>query len=202
MAGEPLYFGALMWTILCPGQKGAVRFYEKLLDITKRIAASGQGALPDERFRAALWNAPTLPFPELMVWAEQQWGVALLMEMLTYHRPQFIDTKTPDTMIRDLARIIMHSPMSRHARGPVANYYEDLFYLYEYFDLDMIWMGGHIGCKNALATTGILREKCRERGIPLLVIHFDLSDTRVVPPEQIKSQATEFMHNIMLPRRG
>jgi hypothetical protein len=42
----------------------------------------------------------------------------------------------------------------------------------------------------------MFREKCRQRGIPLLVIDYDLSDTRVVPPAGIRRQVELFMETI------
>ncbi|MBW1988691.1 MAG: 2-hydroxyacyl-CoA dehydratase [Deltaproteobacteria bacterium] len=196
MAGEPVYFGSLMHMTLSPGTPESVEYWKRMVQIAGKLRKRG-GALPDERFRCAMWNAPTLPMPELFVWAEQKWGVALLMEMLTYHREQYIDTKSPETMLRGIARIIMQTPMARHARGPMDNFFSDLFHLYEYFGLDMIWLGGQIGCKNALATCGVLREKCRERGIPLLILDFDIADARVMSPAGIREQAERFMETVM-----
>jgi hypothetical protein len=95
----------------------------------------------------------------------------------------------------------MEGPMARHTRGPSENFFNDLFHLYEQFSLDMIWMAGHIGCKNTMALNGIFREKCRERGIPLLIINYDLADTRVVSPAQVRRQAEEFMENVMKAER-
>jgi len=65
----------------------------------------------------------------------------------------------------------------------------------------MVWIAGHIGCKNTQALNGILREKCRKAGIPLLIIEYDLSDTRIVPKEGIITQVEQFMENIMKAER-
>jgi len=129
--------------------------------------------------------------------AGQDLATALIMDMLTYHQHPFIDTRSPRSMLRDLARIIMQGPMARHTMGPAANFFGDLFHLYEAFDLDMIWMAGHIGCKNTQALAGMFREKCRRRGIPLLIIAYDLSDTRVVTPAGIRRQVDMFMGTVI-----
>jgi hypothetical protein len=47
----------------------------------------------------------------------------------------------------------------------------------------------------------LLREKCREHGLPLLIINYDLSDPRVVSKEGIIEQVNHFMENIMKARR-
>ncbi len=200
MAGEPIYLGHMMYMVAMPGQPRGTRLMKDLLGIAKQISKQG-GALPDERYRAVLWNPPTLIYPELFIWAEQVYGVALLMDMISYNRHPYIDTRTPDTMLQGLARIVMEGPMARHTRGPSENFFTDLFQLSEDFSADMIWMAGHIGCKNTMALNGMFREKCRERGLPLLTINYDLSDTRVVSPSGIRRQATEFMENVIRAER-
>lgn len=197
MAGEPVWLSHLIHMIANPGQKRGTRAMKRIVAMTKKIMSNNKSALPDERYRAVLWNPPTLIFPDLFVWAEQTYGVALIMDMLAYNRHPYIDTTSHDTMLASLAQIMMEGPMARHTRGPAENFFGDLFHLYEHFSLDMIWMAGHIGCKNTMALNGMFREKCRERGIPLLTINYDLSDTRIVSPEGIKKQAVEFMETVM-----
>ena len=65
----------------------------------------------------------------------------------------------------------------------------------------MLWGAGHIGCKNTQALNGILREKCREAGLPLLIMDYDLSDPRIVSREGIINQIDHFMENIMKAKR-
>ncbi len=197
LAGEPIYLGHMFHMVARPGSRRATRYFKKMTEVASKAIKDGAGAVPDERYRVVLWNPPTLIFPELLVWAEQAYGVATLIDMISYNRQLFIDTSTPESMLRGLSKIIMEGPMARHTRGPADNFFSDLFYLYEYFNLDMIWMAGHIGCKNTQALNGMFREKCREREIPLLIIDYDLLDTRIVSPENIKNQVVQFMETVM-----
>lgn len=197
LAAEPIYLSHLMWGVARSGTPRATQVFRKMAQLARRNHEQGVGALSDERYRVALWNPPTMVAIDLFAWAEQAYGVALLMDMLTYHRHPFIDVRTPETMLRDLARVVMQGPMARHTRGPAENFFGDLFRLYEHFDLDMIWMAAHIGCKNTQALLGMMREKCRDRGIPLLVIDYDLSDPRVVSPAEIRRQVERFMETVM-----
>ena len=91
----------------------------------------------------------------------------------------------------------MDGPMARHTRGPYENYFDDIFYLHKQLNIDMIWVANNIGCKSSNALNGMLREKCREKNIPCLIIDYDLMDPRVVTKEGIKSQVEHFMENIM-----
>jgi hypothetical protein len=197
MAGEPIYLSHLIYGICHPGRQRGTRVMKSVIECAKELQKQGDGAIPDERYRVVLWNPPTIIFPDLFVWAEQAYGVSMVMDMLTYNRHPFIDTSSPDSMLRGLAQVIMQGPMARHTRGPAENFFGDLFNLYEHFSLDMVWMAGHIGCKNTQALNGMFREKCRERAIPLLVIDYDLSDTRITHPDDIRRQVEQFMETIM-----
>ncbi len=197
MAAEPIYLTHLLYGIAMPGRPRGTAAMREIVEITQRIAQSGASAVPDERYRTILWNPPTMMFPELFTWAEQRYGVSMVMDMLTYNRHPLIDTSTPESMLRGLARVVMEGPMARHTRGPAENFFGDLWRIVEQFSGDMIWMAGHIGCKNTQALLGMFREKCRRRGIPLLIINYDLSDTRIVPPAGIRKQVDEFMTTVM-----
>jgi hypothetical protein len=201
MAAEPIYLAHLLFGISDAGTTRATRVFKRMFDLARRNLDAGVSALEDERYRVALWNPPTVIAIDLFAWAEQAYGAALIMDMISFHRQPFIDSSTPRTMLRGLAQMIMQGPMARHTRGPAENYFSDLFYFYEHFDLDMIWMAAHIGCKNTQALSGMFREKCRERGIPLLFIDYDLSDTRIVSPAGIRRQVEQFMETVMKAER-
>jgi len=62
-------------------------------------------------------------------------------------------------------------------------------------------MAGHVGCKNTQALLGMMRERCRKRGIALLIIDYDLMDPRVEPPEGIRAQVDRFMQTVMREER-
>lgn len=197
MAAEPVYLGHLWAFNADPGSPAATRFFRRIAGMTRRNLEKGARVVPNERFRAVLWNPPLLHFSELFRWAEEAYGVTLLIDSMTYNSQPLIDTSTPDTMLRDLGKIIMQGPMARHTRGPAENYIDDIFRIYKRFDLDMVWVAGHIGCKNTMALNQMLREACREKGIPLLIIEYDLSDQRICSHEGIIQQIDHFMQNVM-----
>ena len=185
-----LFFG------LYPGRPESTRMYEGLLEYARQSQAEG-GALAEEKHRVLLWNPLTLMFPELFSWAEEKFGAVMIMEMLSFNRHPFIDTSSYDSMLEGIARIMMQGPMAQHTRGPMEYFFDDLFFIHEHYAIDTIWMAGHVGCKNTQALMGILREKCRERKIPLLVIDYDLGDSRVVSVDGLKQQVTLFMDTVM-----
>jgi hypothetical protein len=201
LAGEAVWLTHLWFFNLFPGSKKSTTILRKMVKLGKQNLSEGISAVKNEKYRALLWNPPLLHFIDLFNWAEKAYGVSLIMDSMSFNRLPFIDTASPETMLEGLGRNIMYGPMARHTRGPAKNYLNDIFYIHKHFDLDMLWVAGHIGCKNTQALNGMLREKCREAGLPLLIIDYDLSDPRIVPREGIIEQINHFMENIMKAKR-
>lgn len=201
IAAEAMYLTHLWYFNLFPGDKNSTRAVRRIVEIGRKNLENRTAAVHAEKYRALLWNPPLLHFAELFNWAEKAYGVSLIMDSMSFNRLPYIDTSTRDTMLEGIGRNIMNGPMARHTRGPANNYLDDIFYIHKHFDIDMLWLAGHIGCKNTQAMNGILREKCREAGLPLLIINYDLSDPRVVSREAIIEQINHFMENIMNAKR-
>jgi len=201
IAAEAVFLSHLWCFNITPGDPSGTALFKYLVELANENVKKEIAAIPNEKYRAVLWNPPFLHFIDLFSWAEQQYGLSVIIDSMSYNRQPFIDTKSEDSMLKGLAHNIMTGPMARHTRGPAENYFNDMFYMYTYFDLDMILIAGHIGCKNTAALNGILREKCRKKGIPLLIIDYDLSDPRVVTHDGIIQQFDRFMENIMKERR-
>ncbi len=197
LASEAVYLSHLWFFNVCSGSKSATEIFRKLVNLARENLENGIPAVRDENYRTLLWNPPTLHALDLFVWAEKTYGVTCIMDSMTFNRLPYIDTSSEESMLCGIGRNLMQGPMARHTRGPMDNYFDDIFHIISRFDIDMLWMAGHIGCKNTQALNGIMREKCRDLGIPVLIIDYDLSDTRIVPREGIFSQVDHFMENVM-----
>ena len=197
MAGEPVYLPNLFSVMIRPGEPKSTRLFEQTLGLAKQNLKQGTQAVPQETYRVLNWNSTIGHFIDVYNWAERTWGVTLLMESLAFNRIPLIDTATPESILRGLARIIMVGPMARHTRGPAENYLNDLFYIWETFDIDMVWVMANMGCKKTAALYGMLRENCRKKDIPLLIIEQDVVDPRTVTHRRIMEQIDDFMENTM-----
>jgi hypothetical protein len=196
LGSDVVYLSNLIFYGLLSGKPEGTDLYKKLVQYAKKSAKQG-GGLPDEKYRVLLWNPPTLVFPDLFSWAEQEFSATMIMDMLTWNNHPFVDTSSEESMLRDMARINMEGPMAQHTLGPVEYFFDDMFFIVDHFSIDTIWMAAHLICKNTQALLGMMREKCRERGLPLLTIDYDLADSRVVSADEIKNQVTTFMRTIM-----
>ncbi len=202
LAAEPVYLSHLWGANVMPGHPETTILFKRLGELARKNRQAGVSAVKNEKYRALLWNPPLLHAIELFNWAERAYGVSLIMDSMTYSRREpYIDTSSEETMLYGLGQNIMEGPMARHTRGPAQNYLDDIFNMIKQFNIDMLWVAGHVGCKNTAALNGILREMCREHGLPLLIINYDLSDPRIVSSEGILEQVNHFMENIMKAKR-
>ena len=76
-----------------------------------------------------------------------------------------------------------------------------MLHLLESYSADMLLVAGHVGCKESQAMNTLLREKCREKGVPLLIFDYDMMDPRIVSRDGIKNQINQFMENVMQAER-
>lgn len=197
IAGEAAWLPHWCCTVLAPGSPAGNKLYEKLLKLAQQNMEQRVAAVPNEKYRVLLWNMPVIHFMDLSDWAERTWGVSVIMESISFNRIPFIDTSTNESILKGLAKIYLYAPMARHSRGPAENYMDDLFYAYQIFNTDMLWVGANIGCKKTAALFGMLREKCREAGIPMLDVNMDIGDPRGTNHDMIKEQINHFMENTM-----
>ncbi len=197
LASEAIWLSHLFLFHWFPGNKVSIRHYERMVALAKKNLEAKIPAVENEKYRAVLWNPPFPQFPDIFNHVERSHGITLIIDSMTYNRHELIDTSTPETMLSGLAKIIMQGPMVRHTRGPAENYLDDIFRCYKQFDLDMVWVANHVGCKGGQAMNGILREKCRAMKIPLLILDYDLLDPRIVSHEGMIRQVDDFMDNVM-----
>jgi hypothetical protein len=201
LASEAIWLSHLMLFNWFPGNKVSMRHYERLVELARKNIDAKIPAVENEKYRAVLWNPPFPHFVDIFNNVERAHGITLIMDSMTYNRHDLIDTSTPESMLVGLSQIIMQGPMVRHTRGPAENYLDDIFRCYKQFNLDMVWIANHVGCKSAQAMNGILREKCRAMKIPLLILDYDLLDPRIVSHEGMLSQVDDFMENVMKAKR-
>ena len=202
MAGDPVFTNHVFASSIIPGEKRSTEIFKDLKRLCEKNYTEGNGVIKNEKYRSIFWNPPLLHACDLFNWAERAYGIAFIIDSMTFsRRAPFIDTTSEESMLRGLGQNMMEGPMARHTRGPASNYIDDIFHLVKCFDIDMLWVAGNVGCKNTAALNGMLREKCRQNGLPVLIIDHDLSDPRTVSRESIMEQINRFMENTMQAQR-
>jgi len=175
----------------------ATAFFRELLADASEKVRSKKGAVPEERIRV-IWADYDMPFGDWYNWLEREWGAVVPMSFSAYRPVAYIDTSSYDSMARGLGQNILHTGMTRLNRGPVEYYIDEFIRMYKDYKGDCAIFGGHVGNKAFWAMIRILKDVCREMGIPALVIEADQYDPRVVSTEAIRSKIDDFFTMMVL----
>ena len=109
----------------------------------------------------------------------------------------FVDTSSIDSMMRGLSQMMLNTPMVNISRGTAVNYFHSFDQIINQYDIDLVLVGDHIGCKSVAGMTGLLREKCRDRGLPLALIPYDLIDSRFASMSDVMARVDQFMETVL-----
>jgi benzoyl-CoA reductase/2-hydroxyglutaryl-CoA dehydratase subunit BcrC/BadD/HgdB len=164
-----------------------------ILEDSKKLAAEGKGALEEEKARILMYNPD--PFYDLGVhdWMEDEFGAITVMSFFGHATQTMIDPSTPESIVRDYAWKMMNICMARQYRGPYEFFMDDFITVLEGWNVDAVIVPALIQCKHGQATHGFIREACRERDKPLLLVEFDPMDARPVSIDKIHSTIEEWM---------
>jgi hypothetical protein len=132
-------------------------------------------------------------FGELVPWLEQEWGGVIAMDMVSYCPYELVDTSTEDSLFRGLARRAFEDgPMVHQARGLADNVIHDITRVVKDYKIDCVVFPGHMGHKDMSASTSLMRETCRDLGVPFLYLGIDICDKRYTSVEDIKGKFSQF----------
>jgi len=184
------YFVVHFWR---PGDpRGTAWFRDLVADAEERVRTK-KGAIPNERIRVIWYDFRGVWRFELGFWMEQEWGAIVIMDIWSDCTMTPIDTSSYDSMIRGVAeRSLYDIPMYRQFRVPAERYLDDLRRVIRDYKADCIIWPGHMGHKDATAMTGLMRDTCREIGVPFLGFWSDLFDPRVTTIETMKAEISQF----------
>ena len=179
------------------GLDETLELLEKQTKMARKMLETGEESVKNMKYRAVLWNPPPGCYSNFHRWIERCWGVGLLNDMESYGCYEYIDTSTVDSMLFGLARKQLYAPMSRHTRGDIENFFDDLWKAAKLYDVDFIVLADHVGCHPVAGLHGLLKEECAKRGYKLMVFKQDLCDIRVESHQSMRDQVNNFMTNIM-----
>jgi hypothetical protein len=179
------------------GTEDGLAIMKRQIELTREAVAKNESCVPNQQYRAVLWNPPPGSYWNFVNWMGQCWGVNILNDMETYGNFEFIDVSSRERMIETLGVKTMYFTMSRHTRGDLNNFFDDLWKLCGESKPDFIIQSDHIGCHPVNTLRGLLTEQCAARGIKLLRFEQDLGDVRVVSHQGVRDQVNNFMTNVL-----
>lgn len=191
--GPPQCFA--MATYYYVGKPQGEAWFKKLIaNAEKRVKAGVSGVAGGERIRVLWFDILPLMWQfDIQPWMEAEWGVNLVMNMFGFTPYTPIDTKNEKTMFHDIAKRSLNDfPMVRQARGVADHFLTDIERIVKDYSIDCVIWPGHMGHKDGSSNIGMMREKCREIGVPFLYIGLDLFDKRYTSPDEVKDRLSNF----------
>jgi benzoyl-CoA reductase/2-hydroxyglutaryl-CoA dehydratase subunit BcrC/BadD/HgdB len=176
------------------GAPKGTEWFKVLLADAEKLVREGKGKVANERIRLLWFDVVSLGWCfDLFPWLEEEWGAVIVMDMFGYTPYTLIDTSTEDSMFKGLAkRALFDVPMVRQARGVADNFLSDIRQIVKDYKIDCVVWPGHMGHKDGAAAIGMMRDTCREIGVPFLHIGLDLFDKRYTTVEEIKDKFSKF----------
>jgi hypothetical protein len=169
--------------------------FRAMVATAREVVAAGRGAVAEERVRV-YWAGldGTWPPNELGPWLAETYGANVVNGVqgeAGVYRP--IDTTSLDSMLRGVARRNLREvPTSRYGRGAVDVLAADVAQAVADYRVDCVLVPGHprcarhLGCAAPSASVGLVREACREAGVPVLSVAGDVVDPTDVPVDQVQ----------------
>ena len=188
--------GAQAWSVAqnyMVGDRRGTNWFRQLVDITEQRVSQGKGSIPNERIRLFWFDIRAIWFPEVTEWLKAEWGVCIVMDMTGYAPYTLIDPSSEESMFQGLAkRNLCDVPMVRQVRGTADTLINDLMRVVKDYKIDCVVWPAHMGHKDGAASVGIMREVCRDLGVPFLQIGLDLFDKRYTSMDEIKDRISKF----------
>ena len=122
------------------------------------------------RHRAVVWSCPAHYYANFGNWAQQCWGINVLIDMESMMSMKFIDTEDKEESLKDIAWTYERMAMRKHTNGGYANVLDELWKVCEEFHADMVLMYSHISCKTMAGLQGLFDDQARERGIRFICV--------------------------------
>lgn len=176
------------------GQSRGTEWFRQLVENAERRVANGVGTVPRERIRLFWFDImPISWIQEFMPWLEHEWGAVVVMDMFGNHPYTPIDSSSEEGIWTGLARRgLFEAPMMRQAVGPAQARVDDLVRIVKDYRIDAVVWPAHVGHKESLGLQGIIRQTCRDLGVPFLELRMDIFDKRHTTPDEVKYHFSEF----------
>ncbi|MDY6833360.1 MAG: 2-hydroxyacyl-CoA dehydratase family protein [Chloroflexota bacterium] len=178
------------------GTPSATAAVKAVHDQIKDRVNRGETAIPEEKLRAIFFHLMPSWDQALVFWLGQQ-GVAIPFMVFDDYRVEPVDTSTPESMVKGMARRALNTPMGKLGRGAFNEYINDMLYAIAEWKGDCVVICAHPGCKWMTGGYSLIKDACHKRDIPLLVYDIDLADPRITSAEESRSILSDFVATIV-----
>jgi len=148
------------------------------------------------RFRALVWSCPAHYYSNFSYWAQNCWGIKVLVDMECMLSHHFFNTEDKEASLIDLAKAYERMSMRSHTNGGYANVLDELWKQCKYFNANIVIMYGHVSCKTMAGLQGLFEDQARERGVHLIWVEHDLCDRRTVSRKEMRNKVNQYMKTV------
>lgn len=159
---------------------------EQLVRATEERVREGKGIEGvTEKVRFLWWDlAGSWPPVLLMERLQRELGAVAVVDYVSYGTWTPVDLSSEEAAFTSLAkRFLLEGPMTRQALHTTDLFCQDILGIVGDFKCDAVIMPAHIGHRDTNSRLKIVREMCRARDIPCLVLGMDIWDKRFMPPD-------------------
>ncbi len=175
-------------------------FMKTDLKLTKMVMdgyARKEPCAKEMRHRAITWGVQAAYYTAFAGWLTNCWGIVPIIDMLTLCSTRTINTEDKDQAIYDLAHLYEKMIMRNRSNGGYEVGVADLWRYCEYFNIDMVIMYSHMGCKAMSGYHGIFEEEAREHGIHLVWVTHSLMDARGTGRKDMRTEVNRYMRTVL-----
>lgn len=173
----------------------ATDWLERLVSATEPRVKAKQGIDGVTEKVRYLWQDLAGSWPEGAVRQrlQKELGAVGVMDYVQFATWTPIDLSSEENMFTSLAkRFLLEDPMNRQALHDVQFYCDDILRIVKDFKCDAVIMAAHVGHHDVNSKLKIVKDMCRDNGIPCLVVGMDIWDKRVVPPDVVYDKIKTF----------
>jgi len=191
-SAEPIFLATLQNPVTIGNRKGTDYIKNLLADAENRVREK-KGGIENEKIRLFWFDGAPAFKTELTEWLEQEWNATIVMDKTGYAPYTLIDPTNEESMFRGIAkRALNETPMVRQSQGTLDMMINDLISITRDYKIDCVVGPGHMGHKECAVSVGILREVCKEIGVPFFFLEMDIWDPRYTTIDVLKDKLSQF----------
>ena len=148
------------------------------------------------RHRAFLWGPSAMYYTDFPTWAQNCWGIDIVLNMDSTMGHNMINTEDPEQALTDLAKFSEKGVMRHHAVGG----WDNVNAVWEWanrLNCDMVICNDNVACKGMNGVHALLEEQAQQLGFKFVFLPHDLEDCRTIPRKEIRKAINDYMSIVL-----
>lgn len=169
---------------------------KKLTKMALEAYKNKEMAAKEYRHRAMTWGVQAAYYTALPIWLLNCWGVVTIADMLSMVSTELVNTEDKHQAMLDLAYLYENMIMRNRSNGGYETGVEALWRFCEMFNIDIVIMYVHMGCKSMSGYHGIFEEEARKHGIHLIWVTHNLMCPEDGTRRDIRTEINRYMRTV------